>query len=64
MGDEEIEVIENRLLDLAVQGDQEATRRYASLYLLRRTWERTRSIEHRQNLLHQMDDAQAWLTAN
>ena len=64
MSDMEIEVIENSLLHLALEGDREATRRYASSYLLRRTWERTRSAEHRQSFLDQMYDAQAWLTAN
>ena len=64
MSDDEIEVIENKLLDLAIEGDREATRQYADLYLSRLDWERTRSAERRQDLVDQVQDAQAWLTAN
>ena len=62
MSDREIETIENRLLDLAIEGDREAARHYADLYLFRRNWERARSAEHRQHLVHQAQDAGTWLT--
>ena len=64
MTDTQTEFIENNLLDLAIDGDTEATRRYADLYLSRLTWERTRSAEHRQDFLDQAQDAQAWLAVN
>jgi hypothetical protein len=64
MTDTKIEIIENKLLHLALEGDREATRRYANLYLFRRTSDRTRSAEHQQNFLDQVHDAQTWLTAN
>ena len=64
MSDEEIEVIENKLLDLAIEGDRKATRQYAGLYLSRLDWERTRSAEHPQELVDQARDAHAWLAVN
>jgi len=64
LNEQEIETIENKLLHFGLEGDREATRRYANLYLFGRTWERTRSAEHQQNFLDQVHDAQTWLTAN
>jgi len=64
IGDREIETTENRLLHLALEGDREATRRYANLYLSGRTWERTLSVEHHRKFLDQVHDAQTWLAAN
>ena len=64
MTDTQTEFIENKLLDLAIGGDREATSQYADLYLSRLDWERTRSAEHRQGFLDQAQDAQAWLAAN
>jgi len=64
MTDTQTEFIENKLVDLAIDGDTGATRRYADLYLSRLTWERTRSAEHRQDFLDQAQDAQAWLAVN
>ena len=64
MSDQEIQVIENKLLHLGLEGDREAARQYAPLYLLRRSWGRTGSAEHRQNFLDQMHDVQVRLTAN
>jgi len=64
MTDTQTEFIENKLLDLAIGGDREATSQYADLYLSRLNWERTRSAEHRQGFLDQAQDAQAWLAAN
>jgi hypothetical protein len=58
------EFIENKLLDLAIDGDTGATQQYADLYLSRLNWERTRSAEHRQDFLDQAQDAQAWLAVN
>jgi len=40
MNDKEIETIEDKLLDLALDGDREASKRFADLYLFRRSWER------------------------
>ena len=62
--DTQIESIENKLLDLAIDGDTEATQKYADLYISRLNWERTRSAEHRQHFLDQAQDAQAWLAVN
>jgi hypothetical protein len=64
MTDMNIENIENKLLNLAIGGDNEATRQYADLYLRRLDWERTRSVEHRQDFVDQAQDAQAWLAPN
>ena len=61
MTDTQIEIIENKLLDLAIEGE-EAARRYADLYRSRLKWEETRSAEQRQNLVDQAQDAQAWLS--
>jgi len=60
----EIEIIENKLLDLAIDGDTEATQQYADLYLCRLNWERTRSAEPRRDFLDHAQDAQAWLAVN
>src|SRR5215831_5308538 len=48
MTDTQIEIIENKLLDLTIEG-QEAARRYADLYRSRLNWEETRSAEHRHD---------------
>jgi len=61
MTDTQIEIIENKLLDLAIGGDREATWQYADLYLCRLNWERTRSAETRQDFVDQAQDSQAWL---
>ena len=62
--DMEIEIIENKLLDLAIDGDREATQQYADLYFSRLNWERTRFAEHRQDFLDRAQDAQSWLAIN
>jgi hypothetical protein len=64
MTDTQTEFIENKLVDLAIDGDREATQQYADLYFSRLNWERTRSAEHRQDFLDQAQDAQAWLAVN
>jgi hypothetical protein len=64
MTDTQIEIIENKLLNLAIDGDREAARHYTDLSLSRMSWERTRSAEHRQDFVIQAQDAQAWLSAN
>ena len=56
-----IEIIENKLLDLALEDDAEAARQYADLYLCRMKWERTRSAEDWQDFVNQAQDARAWL---
>jgi hypothetical protein len=58
--DTQIESIENKLLDLAIEG-QEAARRYVDLYRSRMNWEETGSAEHRQDFIDQAHDAQVWL---
>ena len=58
--DTQIEIIENKLLDLSFEGE-EAARRHADLYRSRLNWEETRSAEQRQNLVDQAQDAQTWL---
>jgi hypothetical protein len=63
MTDTQIEIIENKLLDLEIEGE-EAARRHADLYRSRLNWEETRSSEQRQNLVDQAQDAQAWLEEN
>ena len=63
MTDRQIEIVENKLLDLANDDDREAARRYTDLYLCRMKWERTRSPEDRHNFIHQAQDAQAWLAS-
>jgi len=62
MTDRQIEIVENKLLDLANDDDREAARRYTDLYLSRMKWERTRSTEDRHNFIDQAHDAQAWLS--
>ena len=62
--DTAIEIVEDKLLDLAIGGDWEASQQYADLYLSRLNWERTRSAERRQDFLDQAQDAQAWLAVN
>ena len=62
--DTEIEIIENKLLRLAIEGDREATRQYADLFLSRLEWERTRSAKHRQDFVDQAQDAHARLAVN
>ena len=64
MTDRQIEIVENKLLDLANDDDREAARRYTDLYLCRLNWEGTRSAEQRQNLVDQARNAQAWLAVN
>jgi hypothetical protein len=64
MTDTQTEFIENKLLDLAIDGDREATSQYADLYLSRLDWERTRSVEHRQDFLNHTQDADAYLAVN
>ena len=64
MTDTQSEFIENKLLDLAIDGDTEATQRYADLYLSRLNWEQTRFAVHRQDFLDRAQDAQAWLAIN
>jgi len=61
MTDTQIEIIENKLLNLVNKGDREAARQYVDLSLCRMGWERTRYPEHRQNLVDQAQEAQAWL---
>ena len=63
MTDRQLEIIENKLLNLANDDDREAARRYTDLYLCRMKWERTRSLEDRHNFIHQAQDAQAWLAS-
>jgi hypothetical protein len=58
--DTQIEIIENKLLDLSIEGE-EAARRHVDLYRSRLNWEETRSAEQRQNLVDQAQDAQTWL---
>ena len=60
MTDTQIEIIENKLLDLSIEGE-EAARRHADLYRSRLNREETRSAEQRQNLVDQAQDAEAWL---
>ena len=64
MSDIEIEIIENKLLDLATEGDREAAQEYYDLYLSRLDWERTRSTEQRQDFVDQAQRAHAWVTVN
>jgi len=63
MTDRQIEIVENKLLNLANDDDREAARRYSDLYLCRMKWERTRSPEDRHAFIHQAQDAQAWLAS-
>ena len=57
----QIGIIQDKLLNLGIEGDEEAAQQYADLYLCRLNWEGTRSAEQRQNLVDQAQDAQAWL---
>ena len=60
----DFEIIEIKLLNLAIDGDGEAARQYADLYLSRLDWERTRSAELRRSFLDHAHDADAWLAVN
>ena len=62
MTDTQIEITENKLLDLTIEG-QEAARRYADLYRSRLNWEETQSAKHRHDFIDQAHDAQAWLAS-
>ena len=62
--DTEIEIVENKLLDLAIEGDREAAQEYYDLYLCRLDWERTRSAERWQDFVDQAQTAHAWLAIN
>jgi hypothetical protein len=64
MTDRQLEIIENKLLNLANENDAEAVRQYADLYLCRMKWERTRSAEDRQDFVNQAHEAKAWLAVN
>ena len=64
MTDTQIDSIENKLLDLGIEGHEEAAQRYTSLYLARLNWEGTRSTGNRQDFVDQAQDAQAWLEEN
>jgi len=64
MTDTQIDSIENKLLNLGIEGDEEAARRYANLYLSRLNSEGTRSTGNRQDFVDQAQDAQAWLAIN
>jgi hypothetical protein len=64
MTDTKIEIIEQKLLNLANDGDQEAARHYTDLSRARLNWERTRSPEHQQDFIDEAQDAQVWLTVN
>ena len=60
----DFEIIENKLLNLAIDGDTEATQQYDDLYLSRLDWERTRSAELRRDFLDHAGGADAWLAVN
>ena len=64
MTDTQIGIVENKLLNLGIGGDEEAAQRYASLYLSRLNWEGTRSTGKHQDFVDQAQDAQAWLAIN
>jgi hypothetical protein len=64
MTDTKIETIEQKLSNLANDGDREAARHYTDLSLARLSWERTRCPEHRQNFIDEAQDAQVWLAVN
>ena len=61
MNDPQIEILENKVFNLAIEGDEEAARRYADLYLCRLHWEGTRSAQHRQDFVDQAQRAHGWL---
>ena len=60
----DFEIIENKLLNLAIDGDTEATQQYDDLYLSRLDWERTQSAELRRDFLDHPGGADAWLAVN
>jgi hypothetical protein len=62
--DRQLEIIENKLLNLAIGDDAEAAGQYADLYLRRMKWERTRSAEDWQDFVNQAHEAKAWLAVN
>jgi len=62
VSDDEIESVESKLLRLATDGDPDAVQHFADLYQFRRNWQRSRSIENREELMYQAQEAQAWLT--
>jgi len=62
--DTEIEIIENKLLDLAIEGAEGAAGQYTDLYLRRLNWEGTQTAEDRQEFVDQAQDAQTWLAVN
>ena len=64
MTDTQIQTIETKLLNLAIDGDGEAAQQYADLYLSRLDWERTRSAELRRDFLDHPGGADAWLAVN
>ena len=64
MTDTKIGIIEQKLSNLANDGDREAARHYTDLSRARLSWERTRSPEHRQDFVDEAQDAQVWLTVN
>ena len=64
MTDTQIENIENKLLNLAIDRDRDAAQQFANLYLSRLNWQRTRSVEHRQDFVDQAQNVQAWLAVN
>ena len=64
MTDTKIEIIDQRLSNLANDGDKEAARHYTDLSRARLIWERTRSPEHQQGVIDEAQDAQVWLTVN
>ena len=64
MTDTQIDSTENKLLNLGIEGDEEAAQRYADLYLCSLNWEGTRSSENRQAFVDRAQDAQAWLALN
>ena len=64
MTDAQIAIVENKLLNLAIAGDEEAAQWYANLYLSRLNWEGTRSTGTHGDFVDQAQDAQAWLAIN
>jgi hypothetical protein len=64
MRDIEVEMSEAKLVNLAIDGDGEAARQYANMFLSRLDWERIGSAEHQQQFVDQAQNAQAWLAVN
>jgi len=60
----QIGIIQDKLLNLGIEGDEEAAQQYADLYLCRLNWEGTRSAQNRQDFVDHAQDAQAWLAVN